>query len=80
MNDINRLNVFVKMIYHTLINIILNGLTTQLRQAIAHYEDLLPDSSKWKEKPLYMDITTTEFQTREIDYQSKRQWKKRTLK
>ena len=40
MNDIDRLNVYLKMTDHHLINIIWNGITPRLCQAIAHYEDL----------------------------------------
>ena len=46
MNNIDRLNVYAKMTDHHLINIILNGITPRLRQAIAHYKDLHSDPSK----------------------------------
>ena len=45
MNDIDLLNVYVKMTEDYLINIILNGITPGLRQAIPHYEDLHSDPS-----------------------------------
>ena len=64
---------------HNLINIILNGITPRLRQAMAHYEDLRSDPSKWKEKLLHMDFITTEFQTEEKDNRCKAQVKKRGL-
>ena len=71
LNDINRLNVYTKMTDHHLINIILNDITPRLRQAMAHYEDLRSDPSKWKEKLLYMDFITTKFQKKEQDNRSK---------
>ena len=61
LNDINKLNVYVKMTYHHLIKIILNGITPCLHQAIAYYKDLCSDPSKWKEKLLHMDFITTKF-------------------
>ena len=61
------------------INIILNGITPRLRQAMAHYEDLCSDPSKWKEKLLHMDFITTKFQKKEHDNRSKCQGKKREL-
>ena len=50
---------------HYLINIILNGITPRLRQAMAHYKVLPYDPYKWKEKLLHMDFITTEFQKKE---------------
>ena len=79
LDDIDRLNVYVKMTDHHLINIILNSITPCLRQAMAHYEDLRSDPSKWKEKLLHMDFITTEFQKKEQDNRSKGQGKKRGL-
>ena len=46
LNDIDRLNVYAKMTDPHLINIILNGTTSRLRQAMAHYEDLRSDPAK----------------------------------
>ena len=46
---------------------------------MAHYEDFRSDPSKWKEKLLYMDFITTEFQKKEQDNRSKGQGKKRSL-
>ena len=62
-----------------LINIILNGIIPHLRQAIAYYEDLRSNLSKWKGKLLHMDFITTEFQKKEQDNRSKGQRKKRGL-
>ena len=59
------------MTYHDLINIILNGITSYLRQTMAHYEDLCSDPSKWKSKLLHMDFITTEFQKKEQDRRSR---------
>ena len=39
LNDIDRFNVYAKMTDCHLINIILNGCTPCLRQAVAHYWD-----------------------------------------
>ena len=78
-NDIDRLNIYAKMTDHHLINIILNSITPCLRQAIAHYEDLHSDPSKWKEKLLHMDFITTKFQKKEQDNRSKGQGRKRGL-
>ena len=77
LNDIDRLKVYAKMTDHHLINIILKSITTSLHQAMAHYEDLLADPSKWKEKVLHMDFITTEFQKKEQDNRCKGQGKKR---
>ena len=79
LNDIDRLNVYAKMTDHHLINIILNGITSCLRQAMVHYEDLGSDLSKWKEKLLHMDFITKEFQKKEQDNRSKGQGKKCSL-
>ena len=46
---------------------------------MAHYEDFRSDPSKWKEKLLYMDFVTTEFQKNDQDHRSKGQGKKRGL-
>ena len=73
LNDIDCLNVYAKMTDHHLINIILNGITPRLRQAMALYEDLCSDPSKWKDKLLHMDFITTEFQKKEQDNRSKGQ-------
>ena len=64
---------------HHLINIILNGITPSLRQAMAHYEDLHSDQSKWKEKLLHMELITSKFQKKKQDNRSKDQGKKRGL-
>ena len=79
LNYIDRLNVCAKMTDHHLINIVLNGITPRLLQAMSHYEDLYSDPSKWKEKLLHMDFITTEFQKKEQDNRSKCQGKKRGL-
>ena len=79
LNDIYRLNVYAKMTDHHHINIILNSITPRLRQAMANYEDLRSDPSKWKEKVLHMDFITTEFQKKEQNNRSKSQGKKRGL-
>ena len=79
LNDIDRYNVCVKMTTHHLINIILNYITPCLHQAMAHYEDLRSDPSKWKEKLLHMDFITSEFQKKEADNRSKGQEKKHGL-
>ena len=79
LNDIDRLNVYAKMTNHQLINIIWNGITSRLRQAMAHYEDLHSDLYKCKEKLLHMDFITTEFQKKKEDNRSKGQGKKRGL-
>ena len=62
-----------------LINIILNSIAPCLRQAMAHYEDLHSNPSKWKEKFLHMDFITTGFQKKEQDNRSKGQGKKHGL-
>ena len=79
LNDINRLNVNAKITDHLLINIILNGITPRLCQALAHYKDLRSDQSKWKENLLQMDFITTEFQKKEQDNRNKGQGKKHSL-
>ena len=61
LHDIDRLNVYAKMIDHHLINIILNSITPCLRQAIVNYKVLRSVPSKWMEKLLHMDFITTEF-------------------
>ena len=79
LNNIDRHNVYAKMTEHHLSNIIFNGITPRLCQAMAHYEDLRSDPSKWKEKLLHMDFIITEFQKKEEDNKSKGQGKKRGL-
>ena len=77
MKDIDRLNVYAKITQRHLINVIINGITPRLCWAMAHYEDLRSDPSKWKEKLLHMDFITTEFQKKEQDTRSKGEGKKR---
>ena len=79
LNDIIRLKVYAKMTNHHLINVILNGITPCLRQAIAYYKDLRSDPSKWKEKLLHIDFITTDFQKKEQDNRSKGQGKNSSL-
>src|SRR5258706_15499404 len=43
LNEINILNVDASMTDHHIINIILNGIPSRLRLAMAHYENLRPD-------------------------------------
>ena len=76
LNNIDRLNVYATMTDHHLINIILNGISSRLCQAIAHNEDLCSDPSKWKKKLLHMDFITTKFYKKEHDNKSKGQQKK----
>ena len=76
LNNIDRLDVYAKMTDHYLISIILNAITPRLHQAMAHYEDLCCDQSKYKEKLLHMDFITTEFQKKEKDNGSQGQEKK----
>ena len=76
LNDIDRLNVCAKMTDYHVINIILNGITPRLRQAMAHYKDPRSEPSKWKEKLLHMDFITTEFPKKEEDHRGKGQGKK----
>ena len=59
LNDIDRLNVYARMTDHHVSMIILNGIIPGVRQAMAHYEDLRSDPSKWKEKLFNMDFLTT---------------------
>ena len=79
LNDIDRLYVYAKMTDHHLINIILNGITPWLRQAIAHYQGLHSDPSKWKEKLFHMDFIVNKLQKKEQDSRSKGQGKKHGL-
>ena len=79
LNDIDRLNVHAKMTDHHLINIILNGITPRLCQAMVHYEDLRSDPSKLKEKLLHMDFFPIEFQKKEQHNRSKDHGKKHGL-
>ena len=79
LNNIDRLNVFAEMTNHHLVNIIWNGITPRLRQAIAHYEDLRSDPSKCKKKLLQMDFITTKFHKKEQDNRSKGQGKNCSL-
>ena len=60
-------------------NIMWNGLTPRVRQAMAPYEDLRPDPYKQKEKLLHMDFITSKFQMKESDNRSKGHGKKRSL-
>ena len=76
---INRLNVYIKMTDYYLINIILNGMTPRLQQAVTHYEDPRSDPHQWKEKLLHMDFIITEFQNKQPSNRSKGQGKKRSL-
>ena len=67
LNDIDRLNVSAKMTHYHLINIILNGITPHLGQAMSHYEDIRSDPPEWKENLLHTDFITTEFLKIELD-------------
>ena len=61
---------------HHLINIIWNGITLHLCQAMAHYEDLRCDPSNWNKKLPDVNFITTEFQKKKQDNKSKCQRKK----
>ena len=60
-HNIDRLNVYAKMMNHQLISIILNGITPRLHQAMAHCDDLNSNSCKRKEKLLPMNFITSKF-------------------
>src|SRR5258706_8087622 len=77
LNELNILNVDAGMTDHHLINIILNGIPSRLRLAMAHYENLHPDPPAWRKKLLEMDVATTEFQQK--DQKGKDKGKKRGL-
>jgi len=62
LNDIDRLNAYAGMTDHHLINIILNGMPSRLRLAMAHYENLRANPVESKKKLLEMDVATIEFQ------------------
>ena len=76
LNNIDRLNICAKIANHHLINIILNGITPPLRQAIAHYKDLRSVPSKWKENLQHVDFITIKFLKKEQDNRSKGQGRK----
>ena len=47
---------------HHFINIILNGISSCLPQATAHYENLRVNPVEWKKKLVEIDLATIEFQ------------------
>ena len=79
MNNIHRLNVYAKMTDHHFINIILNSISSRLRQAMARNKNRRSDPSTGKEKLLQMDFIITEFQKREQDNRIKCQGKKGSM-
>ena len=79
LNDIDRLNVYAKMTDHNLIYIIVNSITSRLRQPMVHSKDLHKNGSKWKKKLLHMDFITIKFQKKKQHNISKGQRKKRCL-
>ena len=64
---------------HHLVNIILNGVTPCLHQAIVHYEDRRSRLYKWKEKLLHIDFIATKFQKKYQNVTGNSQGKKRGL-
>ena len=79
LNEINMLNVDAGMTDHHLINIILNGIPSRLRLAMAHYENLRPTPHLWRKKLLEMDVATTEFAQKDQGTKGKDKGKKRGL-
>jgi hypothetical protein len=63
---------------HHLINIVLNGIPSRLRQAMAHYENLRATPADWRQKLLEMDVVNTEFQHKDRHATGKDKGKKRS--
>jgi hypothetical protein len=79
LNDLDRLNAYAKMTDHHLINIVLTGIPSRLRQAMAHYENLRATPADWRQKLLEMDVVNTEFQHKDRDSKNKDKGKKRSF-
>jgi len=79
LNDLDKLNVYVEMTDHHLINIILNSIPSCLRLAMAHYEDLRSNPMRWKQKLLEMDVATMEFHHKDSNAKNKEKGKKHSF-
>jgi len=79
LNDLDKLNVYTEMTDHHLINIILNGIPSRLRLAMAHYEDLRSNPMRWKQKLLEMDVATTEFHHKDSNAKNEDKGKKHSF-
>ena len=76
--DIDKVNLYTKMINHYLINIILNIMKPRLCQTLPYYKNLYSNPTRWKEKLHRMNLVTIEFQKKKEDNRSKGQHTKRS--
>ena len=68
LTEVDRLNSYANIPDRQLINIMINGINHKLREAMAHYEHLRSDPAAWRDRLVKMDITSTEFRTRDRDH------------
>ena len=60
-NEIDRLNTYIKIPDRAIMNIIINNLTGPLHRRMAHYEHLRENPDEWRKQHVRMDIITSEF-------------------
>jgi hypothetical protein len=72
LTEVDRLNSYAAIPDRQLINILINGINHKLREAMAHYEHLRSRPAEWRERLVTMDITSTEFRTRDQGKDKKR--------
>jgi len=67
LTEVDRLNSYTAIPDRQLINILINGINHKLREAMAHYEHPCSTLAAWRDRLIKMDITSTEFRSRDKD-------------
>jgi len=62
---VDRLHSYVAIADRQLINILINGINHNLWKAMVHYEHLCSTLAGWRDRLIKMDITSTEFRSRD---------------
>jgi len=65
LTEVDRLNSYATIPDRQLINILITGINYNLREAIAHYEHLRSTRVVGRDRLIKMDITSTEFRSRD---------------
>jgi len=67
LTEVDRLNSYAAIYDQQLIHILINGINHKLRESIAHYEHLRSTPAALRHRLIKIDITRTEFRSRDKD-------------
>jgi len=67
LTEVDRLNSYAAIPDPQLINISINGINYKLQEAMVYYEHLRSTPAAWRDRLIKMDITSTEFRSRDKD-------------